>query len=208
MMAIISLNPTGNAAPWGRHYGIGPTTVEEFDHLPIEDGWTFELHEGRLIRMPGPGDDHAKISANFYDTVHAYLRSHNLGRLKGTSCYVLKLPNNVDDLLCPDLSYVTPQRASSMPQRGSYRVGAPDLVIEIASPNDYRPQMQNKAAIYLQAGVRLIWVVWPNTQIIDVWRPANLNAPTITLNVADALDGLDVIPGFTCPTQAIFDMAD
>ena len=91
-----------------------------------------------------------------------------------------------------------------MTERGSYMVGAPDLVIEIASPNDFRPQMEEKAKIYLEAGVRLVWVVWPNRQIIDVWQPTKLDAPSSVLEVTDTLDGRDVIPGFTCPVSAIF----
>ena len=207
-MAIVPPKFAGTVAPWGEYAGIGPMTIEEFDRLPLEDGWTFELHEGRLIRMPGPGDDHATISVNFYETLHTFLRGHHLGRLKGTSCYVLQLPDNTEDLLCPDLSYLTPAHEKIMPKRGSYRAGAPDLVIEIASPNDYRPQMHNKAQIYLQAGVRLLWIVWPNAQIIDVWRPSSLDAPVVTLSIVDMLDGLDVIPGFACLVQAIFDTSD
>lgn len=195
-------------APWGEYVGIGPLTVEAFDQLPLEDGWKFELWKGDLIRMPGPGKIHAAIAANFYDTVHAYLKEHKLGRLLSTNCYILQVAQDTEELLCPDLSYISPERRQGMPTRGSYSVGAPDLVIEIASPNDYRPQMQSKAQTYLQAGVRLVWVVWPNVQIIDVWHPSALDAPIATLGVGDTLDGRDVIPGFASPVQPIFEMDD
>lgn len=200
-----TLPPPVHVAPWGEYLaGIAPMRIETFDVIPIEDGWTFELHEGRLIRMPGPGKAHANIQTNLYDTVHAYLRNHNLGKLLGTSCYNLPLPGNTEELLCPDLSYVVPARLVQMPQRGSYLVGAPDLVIEIASPSDFRPQLRAKAQVYLAAGVRLVWVIWPATQNIDVWQPTATDAPTKQLGLPDQLDGEDVIPGFTCPVQGIF----
>jgi Uma2 family endonuclease len=191
-------------APWGEYVGIGQMTVEAFDQLHMQDGWQFELHEGSLIRMPGPGKEHGKIQSRFLRTLDRFLEAQGLGMLTSTSCFNLPLPGNQEELLCPDLSYTLPDREAVMPQRGSYPIGAPDLVIEIASPNDYRPQMQSKAQIYLQAGVRLVWIVWPNTQTIDVWRPLSVIAPTATLNVADRVDGADVVPGFTCLVQLIF----
>ena len=200
-----TLLPTTNSAPWGEYIaGLGPMTVETFNQLTIQDGWVFELHEGKLIRMPGPGNEHGDIQTNLYRTVDAYLFAHNLGKLTGTSCYNLTLDGDMEELLCPDLSYVLPARKAQMPKRGSYYVGAPDFVIEIASPSDFRPQMQAKAAVYLAAGVRMVWIVWPSTQSIDVWRPTAPIAPSQMLGMADQLEGLDVIPGFICPIAAIF----
>lgn len=201
----ITLPPATEVAPWGEYIdGLGPITIETFDRLTIQDGWTFELHEGRLLRMPGPGNEHGDIATKFIRKLDAYFVSNDLGILTSTSCYNLPMPGNAEELLCPDLSYVLPARKAQMTKRGSYLIGAPDLVIEIASPNDFRPQMQAKAQVYLTAGVRLVWIVWPVAQSIDVWRPTSPTAPVFILGMADQLDGLDVIPGFTCPISAIF----
>lgn len=91
-----------------------------------------------------------------------------------------------------------------MPLRGSYLVGAPDLAIEIASPNDTPPELAAKAAIYLRSGVRLLWIAWPATRTIDVWRPTSQRQPMRTLSGLDMLDGLDVVPGFQCQVNEIF----
>jgi Uma2 family endonuclease len=204
-MAITTPPPATGAAPWGEYIvGLGPMTVEIFDRLTIEAGWVFELHEGRIIRMPGPGNEHGDIQTNLYRIVDVYLARHNLGKLTGTSCYNLPLPSNTEELLCPDLSYVVPARKAQMSQRGSYLVGSPDLVIEIASPSDSRPQMQAKAQVYLAAGVRLFWIIWPSTQSVDVWRPTSPAAPVKLLGLNDQLDGMDVIAGFTCLVKDIF----
>jgi Uma2 family endonuclease len=110
-------------------------TVEQFEQFPGEDGWKYELHDGRLIVMPGPGAEHADIQERFFLSLGVYIRDSGLGRLSGTSCYNLPLPNNAEELLCPDLSYVSyvsyvePARRAAMPLRGSYLVGALDLVI-------------------------------------------------------------------------------
>jgi Uma2 family endonuclease len=192
-------------APWGEYIPqLGLMTVEQFEQLPTENGWMFELHQGRLISKPGPGIVHARIQRNFFRTVDAYLVATGQGGLDGTGCYHLPLPGNKEEVLCPDLSYSLPLRKAAMPLRGSYPVGAPDLAIEIASPSDTHPELTAKTAIYLQAGVRLVWLVWPKAQTIEVWRQGATLAPTTTLGVQDTLDGLDVIPGFQCAVTAIF----
>ena len=93
-----------------------------------------------------------------------------------------------------------------MPLRGSYLVGAPDLAIEIVSPNETHPELAAKAAVYMQAGVRLLWIAWPATRTIDVWRPTSPAQPIHTLADVDTLDGPDVVPGFNCPVKDIFAM--
>ncbi|HLY31954.1 MAG TPA: hypothetical protein VKQ36_13065 [Ktedonobacterales bacterium] len=50
--------------------------------------------------------------------------------------------------------------------------------------------------------MRLIWIVWPIQQV-DVWQPGS-DAPVATLRGADMLDGVDVLPGFTCPVAGLF----
>ncbi len=61
-----------------------------------------------------------------------------------------------------------------------------------------------KARTYLHGGARLVWVVWPQSGHIDVWRPENSAVPTMTLHAGDTLDGEDVVPGFTHPVAAVF----
>jgi Uma2 family endonuclease len=83
---------------------------------------------------------------------------------------------------------------------------APDLVVEVASPSQFRPEMKDKAERYVKAGVRLMWVIWPKRQQVDVWRPDSAGAAqlTVTLKRGAALDGLDVLPGFTLPLTELF----
>ncbi len=192
-------------APWGEYVPhVGPMTAEQLAIFPGEDGWIYELHQGRLIAMPGPGDEHAITQARLFLTLGAYIAQNALGILRGTGCYNLPLLNNTEELLCPDLSYMTPAKEATMTKRGSYLVGAPDLVIEIASPSDTHPALAAKAGIYLQAGVQLIWNVWPSVKIVEVWQPSSPNAPATILRDGDMLTGSTVLPGFQCPVSALF----
>lgn len=193
-----------DTAPWGEYIaGIGPLTVEEFERLPTEDGWVFELREGRLIRMPGPGGIHGLLQVRFTGMLLKAMTDQQAAGLIGTACYYFPHPNG-DDVLCPDLSYITPERVPTITYRGSYLATMPDLVIEIASPNDFRPQMQAKAQFYLTAGVRLVWIAWPSRNEIDVWQPTNRTMPSIILTITDTLSGLDILPDFSAPLKDIF----
>jgi hypothetical protein len=61
-----------------------------------------------------------------------------------------------------------------------------------------------KARLYLGAGTRLVWVVWPQSEHIDVWRRDVLSGPVSVLAVGGTLAGEDVIPGFACAVDALF----
>jgi hypothetical protein len=64
--------------------------------------------------------------------------------------------------------------------------------------------MAAKARTYLDGGTRLVWIVWPHTQTVDVWHAGNNSAPVARLGAGGMLDGEDVVPGFTHPVADIF----
>src|SRR5579862_849973 len=75
-------------APWGEYViGVGPMSVEAFAQLSGADGWLLELYQGRLLRMPGPGYDHAAIQSRLFELVNPHLRANTLGRLVGTGYF-------------------------------------------------------------------------------------------------------------------------
>lgn len=137
-----------------------------------------------------------------------FIKSRRLGRLTdGTAAFILSRPGQPDTALCPDVAYVAAAHALAKDHPDyakAWRV-ALDLVAEVASPNQYyRPGMAAKVRLYLDAGVRLVWVLWLERREVDVWRPGS-EAPATTLTSADQLDGLDVLPGFTHPIADLFE---
>ena len=179
-----------------------PMTVAQLEQLP-RDNWFYELVEGKLIRTPGAGMYASQIGALLTYFLGAYVLPHKLGDLTGANgVYDLTLPGEpTDTALIPDAAFV---RAGRLPAMGTaeakhYAKMAPDLVAEVVSPSQYRPEMATKARMYLERGVRLVWIIWPDRQEVAVWRPVSPDAPVATLGVAESLDGLDALPGFTCP---------
>lgn len=179
-------------------------TAQELVSLP-DDGDQYELLEGRLLRMPPPESPHGYMNSGIDFALQQFVRRHKLGRVfVGDSGFLLSIPGEPDTVLGPDVAFV---RGERLPPLGSplwrpYLRLAPDLVVEIASPSQYRPEMTNKARRWLAAGTRLVWVVWPSRRSVDVWRS---DSSVETLQAADSLDGLDVLPGFQLLVAGIFE---
>ncbi|HEU5441213.1 MAG TPA: Uma2 family endonuclease [Ktedonobacterales bacterium] len=194
-------------APWaevvpGASY---PMRADDLLMLP-DDGTTYELVEGRLVKMPPSGVGASGMAITLAAALHGFVRGNKLGHVSGADGeYVLSRPDEPDTALAPDVAFV---RADRMPSRDSTEWDrpwrqAPDLAAEITLPNQFRPEMAEKARIYLSAGTRLIWIIWPKYKQVDVWRHG-ADQPVQTLGIADSLDGLDVLPGFSYSVADLF----
>ncbi len=195
-------------APWaevvpGAPY---PMTIAQMQALP-DDNWIYELVEGRLVRMPGSGNKASVIAANLIIALGNFVRPRKLGRISSSDGQYDLTPAGaaLETALIPDVAFVRAGRLPAMNTKAADRIPhlAPDLVAEVASPNQSRSAMGEKARLYLAAGVQLVWIIWPDAQQIDVWH-AGSDAPIATLTTADQLDGLDVLPGFTHPVADLF----
>jgi Uma2 family endonuclease len=101
----------------------------------------------------------------------------------------------------PDLAFVCRERLPPENQpRGFWEI-APDLVVEVVSPNDTRAEIQLKVREWIEAGVRLVWVVYPDSRTVEVIRTL-LDREELTAD--DTLDGGDVLPGFSCAVAELF----
>ena len=177
-----------------------PFRVADLAALP-DDTYTYEIVEGELLRMPGSGIEASEIAARLVHYLLSFVLPRKLGRVTTTDgTYDLTRPGDpADTALVPDAAFVAAGRLVG--RVTGYGKLAPDLVAEVASPYQYHPEMDKKATLYIERGVRLAWIIWPSSQQVDVWRPTSLTAPVTTQGVADSLDGFDVLPGFTLPIR-------
>ena len=189
---------------WGEHV-VGasyPFPVADLATMP-DDAYTYEIVEGELIRMPGSGYEASKIALRLGHTLLSFVEPRNLGDVTGADgTFDLTRPGDpADTALSPDTAFVAAGRVVGRVM--GYPKIAPDLAAEVVSPGQYHPEMNKKASLYIERGVRLVWIIWPSSRTADVWRPSSPNAPVTTLTIADSLDGLDVLPGFTTPLATL-----
>jgi Uma2 family endonuclease len=99
-----------------------------------------------------------------------------------------------------DLSFVAAGRLPGGKAPEGFLELAPDLAIEVLSPGDEPRQILDKVGEYLGAGVRLVWLIDPRKR-----RAAAHHSLTDVREIAEtgALDGIDVLPGFSCPLAEI-----
>jgi Uma2 family endonuclease len=104
-------------------------------------------------------------------------------------------------VLVPDVAFVAAERVPLGSARKRFPRLAPDLVVEVFSPSDRLSEALNKVRLYLEAGVRLVWLVDPDKRTVTVFRP---DAAPETLDATMTIDGGEVLPGFSASVSAMF----
>ena len=79
--------------------------------------------------------------------------------------------------------------------------GAPDPAVEVVSPSDRHGEVLEKTQDWLAAGCSQVWVVEPKTQTVSMYHGGGR---VVVLSATDALDGGDLLPGFSLPVTEIF----
>ena len=161
-----------------------------------------ELIRGVLCETMAVGGEHGEIVINLGIVVGNFVKPRRLGRLAGSDAGV-HLERDPDTVREPDLAFISSQKLPLNVRNPGYYEVVPDLVVEVVSPSDTRAEVNDKARMWHSHGVRLVWVVYPDTRGVDVHGE---DGSVVTLSENDTLDGGDVLPGFTCPVSEIFDL--
>jgi Uma2 family endonuclease len=172
-------------------------TIQDVENTP-NDGYRYELLKGVLFRMPSPKEHHGAICVLISTELAVYCKAHGMrGQVVDNAGYDFSSPTLGTTVLGPDVAV----SASPAKSYGPYSKTPPLLAIEVASPSDSRLYLADKAQLYITAGVPLVWVVWPDTQTVDVWTPP---ATFVTLTTHDTLNGGILLPGLAILVADIF----
>nr|WP_318729017.1 Uma2 family endonuclease [Roseofilum sp. Guam] len=174
-------------------------TDEEFMALP-KDGHCYEIVNGELIDMGNSGALHGNIAIILSSALFAVVNTQKLGALFDSST-AFKMKNG--NRRSPDISFFAKERLQGMTELPSgFLEGAPDLVVEVLSPGNTVEEIHDKLVEYFENGTRLAWIIHPSEHYVLVYRSAQ--EPDRLLKSVDALDGEEVIPGFTLPVADLF----
>ena len=172
-------------------------TDEELMSLP-DDGFKYELVDGEIVGSEKEFG-HGRICYQLgVELNHAAEKSRS-GIVVASSTGFRMRSGNV---LCPDASFISIARIRAiggMPD--GFFEGAPDLAVEVLSPNDRIHALHRKLVKYFENGTKLCWVVNPKEETVYVYHSP---ARDTILTKVDTLDGEDVVPGFKLPVSELF----
>ena len=174
-------------------------TAEELLELTA-NGFCGELVQGELVELMPPGYRHNKIMGLVTYVLMSFALPRSLGTvLPGDTGVVVE--RGPDTVRAPDVAFYSVEAVGLDDDIPGYAELPPDLVVEIRSPGDSLPDMEERALMWLGYGVRLVWVLIPESRSVDIYRP---DAEPISLTVDEYLTAEDALPEFRCRVADLF----
>ena len=172
-------------------------TAEELQELP-DDGARHELVEGVVTTVVPAGGEHGRIAARLLILIGNHVLHERLGEVfTAETGFVLR--RGPDTVRAPDVAFVRAERAAEARVPG-FPALAPDLVAEVVSPSDRLVEVVAKATAWLEAGVRVVWVVDPVNRTVSVYRSDRVSV----LRRDDVLSGDEVLVGLSLPLSDLW----
>ena len=172
-------------------------TAEELIGLP-RGRRRYELVKGELLTMSPAGEEHGAVIINLTLPLAQHVKANNLGVVYGAETG-FKLESNPDTVLAPDIAFIRREHLGTLSK--GYRNGAPDLAVEVISPDESKNKVKRKVERWLQGGALAVWIVDPQTRTVAVHA---LHRDARVLSEEDVLTGDDVVPNFGFPVSEIF----
>jgi Uma2 family endonuclease len=159
-----------------------------------------ELVKGELLEMPPAGGRHGRVASRVDYRLRSYVEPNDLGEVFAAETGFW-ISHDPDTVRAPDASFVAKGRLPAGEPPTGYLDLAPDLAVEVVSPGDTAGEVQAKVEDWLRAGVRLVWVFYPDTRSVAIYGGLH---DVRVLTEQDELDGGQVLPGFRCRVRELF----
>ena len=174
-------------------------TAEELLNMP-DDGFRYELVRGELRKRPLAGQTHGRYASNISLSLGGHAKANRLGRSYIATGFILE--TDPDHVLAPDFAFISNERLREIGESDGFAQGAPDLVVEVISPNDRYTDVEEKVEDWLNAGCRAVIIVNPRRQTVNLHlSPTDVT----TLTESDTLESDDIVPGWRMPVKDIFE---
>jgi Uma2 family endonuclease len=171
--------------------------------VPVPDDISgYELVDGALVPIMPSKRRHSWLAVQLTGRFLAHVQKTGVGAVYSDVWCHLELPYDAERLRAPDVAYFSDERLARAGE-GDIFPFPPDLAVEIHSPSNLkRPgDFQQRVRDYLDAGIPLLWVIYPDPRYAVAHRPDGW-ARLVREN--EALDGGDVLPGFSVPLGELF----
>lgn len=172
-------------------------TADELLHSNIPDKRT-ELVRGKLVVREPAGARHGRVAMNLAIRLGTHVERTHTGQLFAaeTGFTLFRAP---DTVRAPDIAFIRRERLPD-PIPAGFPELAPDLVVEVLSPDDRPGEILAKVADWLEAGAQVVWVIDPERRLARIYRQDGTHA---SIAADDRLDGEEVLPGFACALASV-----
>ena len=179
----------------------GPESLTADDLLHLHSqGIRGELVRGVFTERMSSGIQHGTLVVNLASEMRTFVKPRRLGRLVASDSGV-RLGRNPDTVREPDIAFFSVHKMPLDAEVPGYAEVPPDLVVEVVSPSNTHREVSDKALMWLNAGVIVVWVVDSIRRRVEVHCQGR---EVLVLAESDTLDGEDVLPGFSCLIADIF----
>ena len=161
-----------------------------------------ELVKGNLKEIPMPGAIHGEVCGNAYHVIRDFVKANRLGRIFANDTFI-RTRTNPDGVRGADVCFVSHDSLpADRPTPAGALIPPLELVVEVRSPSDSINDMTVKATEYLDAGVKVVVILDPQTDSAGVFRPDELPQ---RFHNGDELKLDDILPGFAVPVARFFE---
>jgi Uma2 family endonuclease len=170
----------------------------------------YEFIDGRWVETPTMSYFAGIVSSELisYLTIHIAEQTPRPGRLAVEVLFRIPLANDKSRKRRPDIAFVSADRWPLDRPMSLFQDAwdvVPDLAVEVVSPTDSAGALLGKVKEYFQAGVRLVWVVYPVQRCIHIYEAWNRIR---VLTETDSLDGGEVLPSLRRPLDRLFGLVE
>ena len=175
-------------------------SVEEFDRLEEPDELSYELDEGELVVMTKPRPLHNRIAERLFRALDRYLETHPGRRgLQSSNICSSSAPTSSARRMFRSSGRSAPNRSIRTPTSLVRRTWPSKCFL----PHDTVSAMRRKIRQYFAAGAQCVWIVYPETREVEVWK-REAAKPQEVLQETDLLEAPDLLPGFSLRVGALF----
>jgi Uma2 family endonuclease len=158
-----------------------------------------ELMYGEIVMMSPAGAKHGMVASRFNKFLAIFVDQNDLGVVFAAETGFV-LERDPDVVRAPDTSFVQRHRiAGKLTEK--YFDGAPDLAVEVNSPNDTRREIADKVNMWLARGTAVVWVANPPTMTVMIHR---VGQKPLKLTSSDEIKDEPLLPGFVLPLGKVF----
>lgn len=178
----------------------GHWTYDEYAKLPGE-GRLYQIVAGVLYMTPAPNLNHQDVCGNIFHFLREHVKMGGLGKVFPAPTDVELAPGTV---VQPDVVVVLKANAEVM--HPSRIIGAPDIVVEVASPSTATHDRHTKFQAYARAGVREYWIAEPDAKTVELLELDEKRESYNTKGVYRGGAALpsSVLPDFATPVENFF----